>query len=231
MKFVATSVFAAFVAGVSCGTASAAERPVANVVELFTSQGCSSCPPANANLIRLRDRSDVLALSFAVTYWDQLGWKDTFGRGEYTARQETYEAPLGHDGPFTPQIVVNGRSDVVGDEMASIEGLLHRGHLSDAPTIAIEGGALRVGEGSAPKAGADVWIVRYDPRVQNVPVARGENAGRTLPHGNVVHALTRIGTWRGEAASYPIEAGDPGLRTAVLVQAAHGGPILSAATD
>jgi hypothetical protein len=230
MKPAATSVVAAVAAIVSLG-ASAAERPVANVVELFTSQGCSSCPPANANLIRLRDRPDVLALSFAVTYWDQLGWKDTFGRGEYTARQETYEAPLGHDGPFTPQIVVNGRSDVVGDELASIEGLLHRGHLSAAPSIALDGGSLRVGAGSAPKAGADVWIVRYDPRVQNVPVARGENAGRTLPHSNVVHALTRVGTWRGEAASYQVDGGDSSLRTAVLVQAPHGGPILSAATD
>jgi hypothetical protein len=230
MERAATSIIAAVAAFASWGAA-AAERPVAHVVELFTSQGCSSCPPANANLIRLRDRSDVLALSFAVTYWDQLGWKDTFGRGEYTARQETYEAPLGHDGPFTPQVVVNGRSDVVGDELASIEGLLQRGHLLDAPSITLEGGALRVGSGPAPKAGADVWVVRYDPSVRNVPVARGENAGRTLPHGNVVHALTRVGTWRGEPATYSVDTAEPGLRTAILVQTPHGGPILSAATD
>src|SRR5262245_51564795 len=94
------------------------------VVELFTSQGCSSCPPANANLAILSDRPGILALSFGVTYWDQLGWKDTFAKPEFTARQVTYEGPLNRDGPFTPQMVVDGRTDTVGNRLADVEGLI-----------------------------------------------------------------------------------------------------------
>src|SRR5262249_57419236 len=89
-------------------SAEAGTRPV--VVELFTSQGCSSCPPANANLIELSKRSDVLALSFSVTYWDYLGWKDIFGKPEFTERQAVYEPALGERGSFTPQMVIDGRA-------------------------------------------------------------------------------------------------------------------------
>jgi hypothetical protein len=91
------------------------------VVELFTSQGCSSCPPANANLAALSDRPGVLALSFSVTYWDQLGWKDTFAKPEFTERQVNYEPRLDHDGPFTPQIVVDGRADTIGNRLTALD--------------------------------------------------------------------------------------------------------------
>ena len=91
------------------------------VVELFTSQGCSSCPPANANLATISDRPGVLALSFSVTYWDQLGWKDTFAQPAFTARQVNYEPRLDHDGPFTPQIVVDGRADTIGNRLAAVD--------------------------------------------------------------------------------------------------------------
>ena len=101
----------------------ARERPV-TVVELFTSQGCSACPPANANLATLSERPGILALSFGVTYWDRLGWKDTFGTSLYTERQAEYEAPLGQAGPFTPQVVVNGLATVVGNDLSSIESLI-----------------------------------------------------------------------------------------------------------
>jgi hypothetical protein len=94
------------------------------VVELFTSQGCSSCPPANANLIKLRDRPDVLSLSFSVTYWDRLGWKDVFGRPEFTDRQAAYEPGLGERGPYTPQMVVNGAKSGVGADFAQVEQLI-----------------------------------------------------------------------------------------------------------
>src|SRR5438132_407188 len=104
--------------GGSSGTAvQAASAGQPTVVELFTSQGCSSCPPANANLAVLSERPGVLALSFGVTYWDQLGWKDTFAKPEFTARQVTYETPLNRDGPFTPQIVVDGHADTVGNRL------------------------------------------------------------------------------------------------------------------
>ena len=117
-------VSAAIVAGTLAAMAGAAAARPLTVVELFTSQGCSSCPPANANLAKLRDRPGVLALSFNVTYWDYLGWKDTFGKPEFTARQRTYEAPLGESGPFTPQVVVNGAADTVGNRLSAIEALI-----------------------------------------------------------------------------------------------------------
>lgn len=201
------------------------------VVELFTSQGCSSCPPANANLATISDRPGVLALSFSVTYWDQLGWKDTFAQPAFTARQVNYEPRLDHDGPFTPQIVVDGRADTIGNRLAAVEALIAGSHRGDRPTLTIGGNSVSIGAGKAPGAGADVWFVTYDPRVVDVPIGRGENAGRTLPHKNVVRRLERIGSWRGSDASFPLPAPESGLRRAVLVQAPQGGPILAAATD
>jgi len=209
----------------------AGERRPSYVLELFTSQGCNSCPPANANLIRLRDRSDVLALSFAVTYWDGLGWKDIFGKPEFTRRQEVYEGPLGHSGPFTPQMVVNGARDTVGTELSEIQPLLGGQRLGEAPVISLAASSVSVGSGAAPQGGADVWLVRYNPHVVEVAVARGENAGHTLPHANVVHEFVRLGHWDGGAQSFQIAQSDPGLRTAVLVQLPSGGRILTAVTD
>src|SRR5947207_14307653 len=106
--------FAAFVLAslaVAAGPALAAPQPPLTVVELFQSQGCSSCPPANANVMALSRRPDVLALSFQVTYWDSLGWKDTFGSPRYTARQWDYARALGHHNVWTPQVVINGPVD------------------------------------------------------------------------------------------------------------------------
>jgi hypothetical protein len=209
--------------------AAAGPRPV--VVELFTSQGCSSCPPANANLIEISKRPDVLALSFAVTYWDRLGWKDTFGKEEFTARQVTYEPALGERGPFNPQMVVNGRVSTVGNRIEEVEAAIAGVERSTGPEISIADGTVTIGAGDAPLAGVDVWLVRYDPAVVEVPVGRGENGGRTLAHTHVVHDLERLGGWDGMAMSYAVAAVPVGLRTAILVQAAAGGPILAAATD
>jgi hypothetical protein len=206
-------------------------RPVPLVVELFTSQGCSSCPPANANLIKLRGRRDVLALSFSVTYWDRLGWKDVFGQEGFTARQSSYEGPLGHEGPFTPQIVVNGSRDTVGNDYSSIEELLAGRRLSAGPAIDLSPTSVTLAGGSAPSSGADVWLVRYDPNVVNVEVRRGENTGRTLPHTNVVHQLKKLGIWTGAAFKQNFAPAGGGLRTAILVQIPDGGAILSAAVD
>jgi len=212
----------------SAGTATA--QPL-TVVELFTSQGCSSCPPANANLIKVKDRAGVLALSFNVTYWDYLGWKDTFGREEFTQRQVNYEPSLGHSGPFTPQVVVNGDADTVGARPGEIEGLIASSRQTQGPSLSLGGGKVVIGDGKAPGGRADIWLVRYRQGVIEVPVARGENTGRTLPHANVVHALTKLGNWTGAATTLPLPAGEGGLRTAVLVQTPGGGPILAAATN
>lgn len=211
--------------------ARAADAAHPAVVELFQSQGCSSCPPANANLIALSQRPDVLALSFGVTYWDQLGWKDTFASPQYTARQWDYAHALHHDNVFTPQVVVNGRLDGVGAAPGEIEQLMRRADRpASGPVVTIGGGQVSVGAGRASGKPADVWLVRYDPRVVQVAIRRGENGGRTLPHRNVVRELVRLGGWSGQAARFNLPSGaDPALRTAILVQSAGAGPILAAA--
>jgi hypothetical protein len=201
-----------------------AAQPV--VVELFTSQGCSSCPPANASLAAVAARPDVLALSFGVTYWDYLGWKDTFAQPQFTARQAAYEPGLGHGGSFTPQIVVNGATDTVGDRQSDVEHLIAAAHLA-GPDITVKDGAVSVAA-AAPQDASDVWLVRYDPRTVQVPVARGENEGVTLPHKNVVRELTRLGAWSGTAAHFAISPAPAGLLTAVLIQKPHGGVIIAA---
>jgi hypothetical protein len=228
IRHLATTFFAA--AGLAASPALAADVAHPVVVELFQSQGCSSCPPANANVSALSGRPDVVALSFQVTYWDNLGWKDTFAAPAYTARQWDYAHGLGHEDVFTPQVVVNGRRDGVGVDPAELRALLIAGDRGvSGPVVSIGGGSVAISAGPARKA-ADVWLVRYDPRIVRVSIKRGENAGRVLPHRNVVRELTRIGHWSGPAERLPIPApADPALRTAVLVQSPDGGPILAAA--
>ena len=226
----------AFAAGLlMAGSAGSAAEATGNeqptVVELFTSQGCSSCPPANANLAMISERPGVLALSFGVTYWDQLGWPDTFAKPEFTARQVTYERPLHRDGPFTPQMVVDGHADTVGNRLAAVEQLIAASRKGDRPTLDIGKANVVVGSGTAPASGADIWLVTYDPRLVDVPVGRGENAGRILSHKNVVHSLERIGSWQGIATDLPLPTAALGLRRAVLVQSPAGGAIPAAASD
>lgn len=206
-----------------------ARHPV--VVELFQSQGCSSCPPANANVGAIADRPEVLALSFSVTYWDDLGWKDTFATPAYTARQWDYAHGLGHPNVFTPQVVVNGRKDGVGVDPRALAALIRQADRGDAgPALEIAGPAVRIGAAAAPARPADVWLARYDPRVIQVPIRRGENGGKTLPHKNIVRQLVRLGAWSGQAENFRLPpTADPALKTAILIQAGKGGPILAAA--
>ena len=221
----------AIVACVSASAPAFAAEKHPTVVELFTSQGCSSCPPANANLIELGRRKDVLTLSYSVTYWDYLGWKDIFGNEAFTNRQRTYEPALGEQGPFTPQMVINGRTSTVGNQLAEVEGLIAQASAAGGPDVSLAAGFVTIGRGQAPAEGADVWLVRYDPKLIEVPVTRGENKGHTLPHSHVVRDLVRLGSWDGSDARLPLPGAAGELRTAVLVQAANGGPILAAATD
>jgi hypothetical protein len=208
-----------------------AQHPL--VIELFQSQGCSSCPPANANLIDFAARQDVLALTFAVDYWDNLGWKDTFSKPEFTARQWAYARALKHENVFTPQIVVNGRADGVGADAAEMRDLAQRNDRgAGGPALALEPGAATIGAGDAPPKGADVWLARYQPGVVEVAVRRGENAGRTLAHKNVVRQMVLLGHWNGEAERLTLPArNDAGLVDAVLVQTSGAGPILAAAKE
>jgi hypothetical protein len=223
-------ILSAVLALSAAGQVAANDKPPV-VVELFTSQGCSSCPPANANLIELSKQPDVLALSFAVTYWDRLGWKDIFGREDYTARQYAYEPPLGERGPFTPQMVINGRKSLVGNRLSGVEAGIAAAVPLDGPAVTLADGSVAIAAGTASAGPADVWLVRYDPSIVEVPVARGENTGRTLPHTHVVHDLQKLGQWDGKALSLPFAVADTGLNTAVLVQLPNGGPILSAMTN
>jgi hypothetical protein len=212
------------VAGLSAHAA--AKPPV--VVELYQSQGCSSCPPADLNVNALADRPDVLALSFAVTYWDQLGWKDTFARDAFTARQYDYAKGFKRSQVATPQVVINGRSDLVGNNRAQLDAAIAKAAPLPGPALTVSAGKVSIAASAAP-AEADVWLVRYDPRVQQVAVRRGENAGKTLPHRNIVKELVRLGAWTGKSATFALPAAsDPNLKTAILVQARRGGPILAA---
>jgi hypothetical protein len=208
----------------------AADAAHPTVVELFQSQGCSSCPPAEANVAAISDRPDVLALAFEVDYWDRLGWKDTFSRAAWTARQYAYAKAMGRDGVYTPQVVVNGRVEGDGLEPGALTELMSRGDRGGGPSIGFSGGAVTIGAGAAPAGGADVWLARYIPRTVEVAIPRGENAGHTLPYKDVVREMVLLGKWRGEAATFPAPGGgDPSLAEAAILQATGAGPILAAA--
>jgi hypothetical protein len=220
-------------AAASSAPALAADARHPLVIELFQSQGCSSCPPANANLIDLAKRDDVLALNFSVDYWDSLGWKDTFDSPAYTARQYAYARALGNNEVYTPQAIVNGRADTTGldvEALAQIAARTERG--TAGPALTLSDGSVTIGAGAAPAGGAEVWLARYDPRVLQVEIKRGENAGRTLSHANIVRQLTLLGRWGGQAEEISLPAkDDPRLVDAVLVQGAGLGPILAAARN
>jgi hypothetical protein len=216
----------AFIAATLAAPVLAADAAHPTVIELFQSQGCSSCPPANANVMALADRPDLLVLSFGVTYWDQLGWKDRFAKAEFTRRQYDYRDGLRHDNVWTPQTVINGRVDVTGVRAAELAGAVRRGDRGNAgPSLTATANRLSIGAGSGP---ADVWLVRYDPSIVQVPIKAGENGGRTLPHRNVVRELVRLGQWTGSAIGFERPASVAGLSEAVLVQKPGGGPILAA---
>ena len=215
----------AIAAPVAVSTGADAAHPT--VVELFESQGCSDCPPANANVNALAQRSDILALNFAVTYWDQLGWKDTFAKPAYTARQWDYARASGRGQVATPQVIINGNGTVVGANAQRLAQAIHdnaRG--TSGPAVTAANGKVTIGQGSG---SATVWAVQYDPRTITVPIRAGENEGRTLDHRNVVRSLAALGTWKGTAVTFTVPVpSDRNYRTAILVQQGLGGKIVAA---
>jgi len=221
-------LIAALLAALPMTVAGAPLPAPTTVIELFQSQGCSSCPPANANVNALiARRPDVLALSYSVTYWDQLGWKDGFAQAAFTQRQWDYAKTLHHNQVWTPQVVINGHTDIVGSNAKALDAALVA-LPGGAPVLAIAVDMVSVGRGNAPSGGASVWLVRYDPRIVEVAIKAGENNGRTLPHRNIVRALVRLGVWSGAPVTFDIKPAAPGLASAVLLQATNG-PILAAA--
>ena len=204
-------------------------RPV--LIELFTSQGCNSCPPADALLGELARRPGVLALAFHVDYWNGLGWKDPYSTATATARQNDYAQRLGKRSIYTPQLVVDGAADAVGSQRDDVDALIAaaRRRAATGPSIEIvadgKGGrAARLGDGEA--ARATVWLAGYD-RSHVTPVGRGENGGRTLTEYQVVRSLVRLGDWTGAAAQYPLPAVEAD-GAILFVQPAQPGPMLAA---
>ena len=199
------------------------------VVELFQSQGCSSCPPANANVNALAERPGVLALSFAVTYWDYLGWKDRFAQPAFTQRQRDYAKSGQSDGVYTPQVVINGNRALVGANAASLgKAIRTAGPLGGGPLLSRSGSTLSIGTGVS-GIPAKVLLVTYDPREREVPIKAGENTGKTLPHRNIVTDLQEAGTWTGKPLRIDLPtAANPALRRAVLLQQGPGGKLIAA---
>ena len=221
---------AALLAALAAATPAAAQTKPPVVVELFTSQGCSSCPPANAAVNRIAGREDVLALTFGVEVWDGLGWKDTFAHPAFTNRQRAYNRQFGRGNVYTPQVVVDGRIQQPAIAKGELEDMVRRaGPVPATPAAALQDAAAVVGGGPAPKRAAQVWMVRYDPRTLQVPIRRGENGGKTLPHRNVVVELVPLGDWSGAERRFSLPAPvRAGLKTAVLVQDPASGRLLGA---
>jgi hypothetical protein len=225
---------AAIVAGrpQAAGARPPSEGPWA--VELFTSQGCNSCPPADAFLGKLAKRSDIVALSFHVDYWDYIGWKDPFASRETTERQRTYARVLKQRYVYTPEMVVDGIGHDTGREPGPIKELLAKAQ-SLSPQRATPalsrtvGGPLtiKLAAFALPGGPADVTLAVYDRR-NSTPVASGENQGRTLENFNIVRHLEVISRWDGSAASWTIAAERilPAQGVAVLVQQAGCGPMI-----
>ena len=203
------------------GAALAAERPV--VVELFTSQGCSSCPPANAFLNELsKQPSDVLALAFHVTYWDYLGWKDPFSLPVATDRQAQYGRRFG-DGSYTPEIVVDGAAGLVGSYRDEVNSAIAKARTQNVTAaevnlVARDGKAsIDIGAG---KGAARVMLVGFD-REHVTAIGRGENRGRTMAEANIVRSFRPIGQWNG-APVHPEAQLPDGEQVAVILESADG---------
>ena len=209
------------IAGLSPVAAIAAERPV--VVELFTSQGCSSCPPANAYLNELsRNRRDILPLAFHVTYWDRLGWKDPFSLPAATQRQDRYGHRFG-DGSYTPEMVVDGAASMVGSDRGDVASAIENAkrHSQTAATVSVtrNGEQLSIQVDSG-RGAAKVLLIGFDHE-HTTAIGRGENSGRTLTEANVVRSIRSVGQWSGT----PLRLSEPfpeGQDVAVVLEAPDG---------
>lgn len=200
--------------------AHAATRPV--VLELFTSEGCSSCPPADALLNSLAGRADLLPLAFHVTYWNSLGWRDPYSMEAATSRQTLYAARLG-GGTFTPEMVVDGQRGMVGSENDQVADAIRAARSAAETALPVRlsrsGRALAVAIGAGEGHGR-ILLVGFDPH-HETQVGRGENSGRTLNESNIVRSMRTVGQYTGAAAQISVPQGE-GADAAVIVQASDG---------
>jgi hypothetical protein len=211
-------------------------RPV--VVELFTSQGCSASPPADALLAELSRQSGVVALSLNVDYWDYRGWRDTLGSADCTQRQRDYAARRGDGRVYTPQAVINGRIEMLGSDRDGLLAAITRERGRDAGLVPVSLSSgereVRVEIGAAPsqdlRRNATIWVATMVPRAV-VDIARGENAGRTIAYTNVVRKIVPAGMWNGEPTGLSLPRPAimaEGTFCVAVLQADGTGPILGA---
>lgn len=222
-------------------TAAAESRPVESVIELFTSQGCSSCPSADALMREYAQTPGMLVMSLPVDYWDYIGWKDTFASPRNTARQRAYAISLGFNQIYTPQVIVNGSAHAVGSDRNQVDAAIaHTRAVFRERRIPVkftsEGETMIVEAGEAP-AGvtigqSTIWLAVIR-KSADVAIKKGENSGRTLTYTNVVHDMTPVGVWDGKPARVTIA--NPSLiqpdieDAAVILQEGDLGPITGAA--
>ncbi len=206
------------------------------VVELYTSQGCFSCPRANRLLGEFSRERDVLALTFPVGYWDYLGWQDTYAEPEFVDRQRDFARALRFRGPYTPQIIIDGVRQVsAGDWDQSravfeeVRALPEAEGAPDASIVRLPNGEVRIviGPGVRQALSPDIWMIAYDPGPLTILVTSGENVNRRVTHYNLVRRVQRIGAWNGAATWFERSRCTP--ECAVLVQNPRGGRILAAA--
>ena len=209
-------------------------RPL-TVVELFTSQGCSSCPPADAFLGELAKRDDILALSVHVDYWDYIGWKDPFASPRNTRRQRDYAAKMRLRYVYTPQMVIQGADHATGSDRSGVWAKIKKAAKTKRVPVAIShaGGKFRIRvPGAHTTDKAAVWLAVYGSEMET-EIKRGENAGRTIVYHNVVNDMTRIGTWSGQPLDIPTKIDGMGTKgrdgCAVILQSLRTGRILGAA--
>lgn len=218
--------------------ATAGDKPVA-VVELFTSQGCNSCPKADMLFGELAMRDDIVALAYHVDYWDYLGWKDTLARPENVMRQESYRKALGASSKYTPQMVVNGAAHVIGSDRKAVDALIRQNSDDTRVPLSmkVEGQTVIIAVGAAVGQVREASLVlAYIGNPETVSVGRGENRGRQLTYHNPVRDFATLGMWHGEPMRIEIPLSEFAMHDAggcaVLLQetrAGKPGPIIGAA--
>lgn len=230
-KLIALATAACCMVAVFMVPVSAEQRPV--VVELFTSQGCSSCPPADAMLAQLQERDDVICIALHVDYWDYIGWKDKFGDPAHAVRQRAYAHKAGRRSVYTPEMIVNGQTDIVGSKPMKLSKAIAEHKMQPVEvdlditrtdgTLVIDAKNLTDGLGEM-----SVQMLRLIPE-ETTEITRGENTGKTIAYRNIAKDWTVLGTWDGTAPlrlETPITGPSP---VVVLIQSGTAGRIVAAA--